>query len=49
MQVPSSCGWREDSTWGVATVLAALLVLPLIPIAVTVGAVSEIARRVSRW
>lgn len=49
MQVPSSCGWREDVTWGVATVLAALLVLPLIPVAVALSAASEVTRRASRW
>lgn len=49
MQVPSSCGWREDAAWGVATVLAALLVLPLVPIVVATGAVSEIARRIREW
>lgn len=49
MQIPSSCSWHDDVAWGVATVLAVLLILPLIPIVVAAGAVSEIARRVREW
>lgn len=49
MQVPSSCGRCEDAAWGAATVLAALLVLPFIPIVVVAGVVSEIVHRIREW
>lgn len=49
MQIPSRCGWREDAAWGVATALAALLVLPLVPVAIAAGSVSEIVCRVREW
>lgn len=49
MQIPSSCSLHDDVVWGVAMVLAVLLILPLVPIVVMASVVSEITRRVSRW
>lgn len=49
MQISSSCGWHDDVAWGVATVLTALLVLPLVPVAIAASVASEVMRQVNGW
>lgn len=48
MQVPSSCGRREDAAWGVAAVIAAalcLLAVPAMPLLWAVGRFTDAADR----
>lgn len=48
MQIPSSCGRREDAAWGVAAVIAAalcLLAVPAMPLLWIVGRSTHAADR----